>query len=579
MTAPYQADTEALLALDVVGHIVRARATHSTFSTDLALVDSPSAVSLDFDETRSPRVQARVECVLPETWDDLERLDPLAGVRVELDVGYRRPGGDQDVATIVDLGLRRRNVDWASGTVTLTLASDEALVNDASPVAVGSLSAASTAAGVQTLLEQAISPAPNYTATVAGDAAVSVEAVTDRWGTMQDLADRRELALFDDGLRNWFLRPVPVLAGAPAATLAVGKGGTVLAPEADLARDDWFNYVCLRYRWRNTAGADQVVTATAYTSSGLYAITGDAGKRILLDERNVPTKQLDANAAARAVLARQLSRARSFTFSAIAAYWLRPGSTVRVTLPGGKPESHLVSRVAFSPIAGTMTVSTRLPDQTSATIATTTPPPVIPNDPPPPPVVDPLPPAKVQYVSEWVASSSETYRSSGVKRTDLADRIGQGYNPGSINGNQAGVILFTAANSTPAAGKRGETGKSITTALAGATVQNVKVYLWATHWWKSAGGIARVGWAALTSAPSTWKGGKVRKAESDWARNSGRWVDLTSSELAAGLTNGTVRARTVGPGLGTDTTYYGLFAGAAHPTAAYRPRLRITYSK
>lgn len=575
--APYLDDAEAILA-QAHGHIVRARATTSTWSVDLDLVDDQGAVALDFDEQRAPRAQGRLLCALPATPADLERLDPRAGVRVELDLGYRRPGGDQDVAQAVDLGLRRVAVDYAARTMTLTLAGDEALVVDAAAVAVGKVDAASHAAGVEGLLVQAINPAPNFVSAVPGDTAALVDPVTDRWSTAQDLADRKECALFDDGLRTFRLEPVPTVASTPAASLTVGAGGTVLEPAADLARDEWFNYVCLRYRWRNAAGADQVVTSTAYVASGPYAISGDAGKRILLDDRAVPTTQAQANAAARAILGRQLSRSRSFTFTAIAAYWLRPGSTVSVTLPGGRPEAHLVSRIAFQPLAGTMTLTTRLPDPT-ATIATTTAAPPVPTDPSPAPTPDPAPPARVRYVSDWVASSSATYRGSGAQRTDLPDRIGQGYNPGSINGNQSSVVLFTAANSTPAPGQRGETGKTITQALAGATVHSVQAYGFALHWWSAAGGTGRVGWARLTSLPSTFTGAKVRSNVTDWARNSGRWATLTSSELTAGLLDGSVRALTFGPGVGTSTEFYGLLAGAAHANASLRPRLRITYSK
>lgn len=575
--APYLDDAEAILA-GAHGHIVRARATGATFTMPLALVDEAGAVSLDYDEQRAPRVQARLLCALPATLEDLERLDPRAGVRVELDLGYRRPGGAQDVATVADLGLRRVSVNYADRTMSLSLAGDEALVVDASSVAVGKVDTPTHRAGVQALLEQAISPAPNFVANVPGDTAALVDPLTDRWATAQDLADRKECALYDDGLRTFVLEPVPTVATTPAASLTVGDGGTVLEPEADLARDAWFNYVCLRYRWRNAAGADQVITATAYVSSGPYAISGDAGKRILLDERNVPTTQAAANAAARAILVRQLSRSRSFTFTAIAAYWVRPGSTVSVTLPGGRPEAHLVSRVSFQPLVGTMTLATRLPDVASS-IATTTAPPAVPTDPSPAPTPDPAPPAKVRYVSEWVASSSATYRGNGVKRTDLPESIAQGYNPGSINGNQSSVVLFTGANSTPAPGQRGETGKSITQALTGATVHSVQAWAYATHWWSAAGGTGRVGWARLSALPATFTGAKVRANEDDWARNSGRWVTLTSSELAAGLLSGDVRAITYGPGIGTSTEFYGLLAGAAHPSTAARPKLRITYSK
>lgn len=572
---PYLPDAEAVLALSH-GHIVRARATHSTFGAELDLVDSPSSVRLSYDEQRAPRVQASLVAVLPATVAELDRLDPRTGVRVELDLGYRRPGGAEDVATIASLGLRNVAVDYQARTMTLTLASDEALVVDGSPVAVGIASGASHAACIQSLLGNAIAPPPRLDSTLTGPA-VTVDPCNDRWATVADLADRLEAACYDDGTRTWYLRPVPQVASTPDATLAVGVGGTVLAPEANLARDEWFNYVQLRYSWRNASGAEQVITATAYVADGPYAITGDAGKRILLDERRVATTQAAANAAAKAVLGRQLTRSRSFTFQAIAAYWLRPGSTVRATLPGGRPELHLVSRIMFEPLAGTMTVTTRLPD--TPTIATTTAAPAVPTDPSPTPSPDPAPPAKTRYVSEWRASASQAYRGNGTARTDLPDRVAQGYNPGSVNGNQSSVILFASANSTPAAGATGETGKTVAQATTGARVVRVQVELRATHWWSSLGGTMRVGWAKLASLPASWTGGQVRVNVPGWADDTSRWVDLTSTELANALTGGAPLAVTLGPGFGTSTETYALVAGATYATTAYRPRVRITYDK
>lgn len=575
-TAPYLADTEAELDR-MRDHVTRARATHSTFAADLDLVDSPSAVRLSWDETRAPRVQGNLVCVLPETQDELDRLDPTTGVRVELDLGYTRQDGTEDVATVADLGLRRVTVDYAANTMTLVVASDEALVVDAAAAAVAKVDTATHAAGIQQLLNQAINPDPDLVASVTGGAVV-VDPVTDRWSTVQDLADRLEAAIFDDGLRTWYLRPTPTLATTPDAVLRTGPGGTVLEPEAELARDAWFNYVQLRYRWRNASGADQVVSATAYVTTGPRAITGDAGKRIMLDERTVPTTQAQANAAARAILGRQVSRSRSFSFRAIAAYWLRPGMTVQVTLPGGRPELHLVSSVSFEPLGGTMTVGTRLPD-TVATFATTTPAPAIPTDPTPPPTADPTPPARLRYVTEWLASDSRAFRSNGQPNSVLTDRVAQGYNPGSVNGNQQSLVLFAAANSTPMPGQRGETGKTIAQALAGASNVRVQVQLTPTHFWSSQGGTLRVGWAHIGAMPSTFTGAKVRTNQTGCKERTARLVDLTSSELSSGLLAGKNLAVTLGPGLGTDTTYYALVAGHTYATASWRPRVRITYYK
>jgi hypothetical protein len=576
--APFLEDTPELLDA-MLDHIVRARATHPTFAAELDLVDEQGAVRFDYDETRAPRLQGTLVCVMPATQAEVDRLDPRMGVRVELDCGYLRQGGTEDVATIMDVGLRRVRLNYADNTMTLTVAGDEAMVADAAASATSKVNTATHAAGIQQLLGEAIAPAPVLSASVTGGA-VTVDPVPDRWTAIQDLADRLEAAVYDDGLRNWFLKPVPTLASTPDLELRTGEGGTVLVPEAELSREAWWNYVQLVYKWRNSSGAEQQLTSTAYVSAGPYAISGDAGKRILLDERRVQTTQAVANAASAAVLRRQLTRSRSFTFQAIAAYWVRPGMTARVTLPGGKAELHLVSRVTFTPLAGTMTVDTRLPDPPAdQVISTSTPPPAVPTDPSPAPTPDPTPPAKVKYVSEWVASASQAYRSNGQKNTVIPDRMAQGYNPGSVNGNQQSLAVFTSANSTPAPGATGETGKTISQALTGATIARVQVQLVPTHFWSSQGGTLRVGWASVTSIPATFTGAAVKVNLTNCRENTARWADLTSSQLATELAAGRCRAITIGPGIGTSTTYYALVAGATFATAAWRPRLRITYYK
>lgn len=570
VTDLYAEDTPQLIT-GPHGQVFRAHADHPSFDGPIELDVTTATVTLD--EQRAPRVAATLTIVTPAA-AVLAQLDPRAGVRVILEAGYIRPGGDEDVSPVFDLGLRRTVARRPGDTTTLELAGDEALVIDASPAVAATVSSPTTTGAMLALIGQAISPAPRSSSTGPAGPAVNLNPVPDRWAAVADLGDRIGARAYDDGTRTWRIGP-DAAAGTAVHTIKVGAGGTVTESTDSTSRDSWFNYVQHVYRWRPTGGTDQQIVATAVVTGGPYAITGPAGKRISLDERSVPTTQADANAAAAAVLARQLTRSRERPLTAVAAWWVRPGDTVKVQRDTAQaPADELLSSVVFRVPDGLMDVTTRQLDPAGLhTVDTTTPPP----DPatpstPKPPTVDPTPPAKQTYTSTWEGNASGSYRGTGVKRTDLPGEVAQGYY-GGTNGNQSAVVTFNSANSTG-----DETGKSISTALTGATVTRVEVFLYATHWFSYAGGTARIGYANLTAVPATFTGAKPYVSATGWKRDTGRWVTITSSALASALTSGACRAITVGPGASTSSTYYGKFADVT-ATSSRRPKLRITYSK
>ena len=359
MSLPYSPDTAALLTRSLT-QVVRAWL--------LPPAGDPIPLELErcqfgWDETRAPRVTASLTARVPTDQAVLNLFDPRIGARISIHAGYVRPGtGTEDVQPVADLGLRTRAVTRPDNRMELDAAGDEALVIDNSPVPGGSTSMPSHTAAIAALIVAAIGGTQTFTA---AGAAVTVESINDRWSTLEDLADRIDYDVYDDGLRVWHCVPRPVLAGVPAHALVVGQNGTLLTSSASLDRAAWFNAVTLRYVWRTVSGVEQSVTATRAVTAGAYAVTGPAGKRVYTEDRAVATTQAAANAAADAILKRFLSRSRAYELRAIAAYWLRPGHTVTVQLPLGDPESHLVAAVSFDPIAGTMDVRTRLPDNAS----------------------------------------------------------------------------------------------------------------------------------------------------------------------------------------------------------------------
>lgn len=568
LTDPWAPDSDALLRTHP-DPIVRAWAVTPSLTFPL---DVEPGSTLTFDETSAPRVTGRLVVTAP-TFVQQSALDPRAGVRILVDAGYRRPGGVEDVHPCVNLGLRTRPVALGRGssTIGLTVAGDEALVIDGAAAVGDTVNTATTASGIAQLIAAAITPTPVIAVRASGPA-VNVTPITDRWSALRDMAERATLTAYDAGLRAWVIESRPVLVGDSAAILSIGPTGTLEAWEETISRDDeWANYVIYRYAWRDAGGVNQTLTATAYVADGPYSITGAAGRRMYAEDRDVPTTQAAANAAAADALSRLVTRGRTVDVRALAAWWLRPGMTVTLQGPAGMAqERHLVQRVTFDLGAGSMDVRTRTP--LTFTTATTTPPAA-------PPVADPTPPAKTTYVSVWTSNASATYKGDGTKRLSSdTNNLVQGYTTYyPANGNGQAIALFTGANSTPDLNVTGETGKTIAQALTGVAatdVLKVEIELYFEHWSYTAG-TARLGRYTGTAIPATFTGASPVLASAGWGRAVKRWVDVTAVTDKASLIAGT-HGWTLGPGIGTDMTYYGRAQGHLE---ANPPRCRITYAK
>jgi hypothetical protein len=173
-------------------------------------------------------------------------------------------------------------------------------------------------------------------------------------------------------------------------------------------------------------------------------------------------------------------------------------------------------------------------------------------------------PTKKTYTSTWVASHSEAYNGSNTVRYNTDDLV-QG-DSGSSNGNSHALILFRNANSTG-----GQTNVSVATAMTGATINKVEVYLYANHWYAGSGGTAIVRSSNATGL-SGWTPSGTAKTVSSWARSSGKWVDITSISSTSNI-----GAVTIGKAPSSSTLYYGRFN--AHNASSNKPQLRITYTK
>lgn len=357
MTAPYAARAETGIR-STVPFLVTATANHPAWP---APVDLPvQSASCTFDEAWSPYIQATAD--LAPSGPLAALLDPRAGVRVRLDAGYLYDGTTRDVHTLGDLHLRTRpwRQEPSTSSLSLTLASDEALLQDWTPLGAQLTFPAGTpvVTVVRDVVHWRVDPdavlmnaLPSSAVT---SAAVVVSTGTDPWAVLADIADQVDAQVYVDGARIWNLTPRVQVAGISRHIVKAGETGTLETLEDVLDRETWGNAVLLTYE-----GGQQ---SWAWADSGPLSVTAVPVK-VQRVTRRAPFPGADASKrAARSLLRRTLTRGRGQTITAVAALWLRPGMTITVQPRDGEPTRELVSRVTFDLPAGTMTVRTRHPE-------------------------------------------------------------------------------------------------------------------------------------------------------------------------------------------------------------------------
>ena len=114
-----------------------------------------------------------------------------------------------------------------------------------------------------------------------------------------------------------------------------------------------------RYSWTTPTG-DQEITGS-WAPAPTTGTRGQGQKTLVLDREGQIT-QYGADEAARAVVENVSTRGDSYTLQAVACYWLRPGHTVQVDLANGSSARHIVKQVVFHLGQGSMTVTTREPN-------------------------------------------------------------------------------------------------------------------------------------------------------------------------------------------------------------------------
>lgn len=180
-------------------------------------------------------------------------------------------------------------------------------------------------------------------------------------------------------------------------------------------------------------------------------------------------------------------------------------------------------------------------------------------------------PAKKTYTSTWTASDSWTFYQSGARdsygRSSDISRAGYW---DSFTGDMKTMCVFNN-NAT-----RGETTKTMASALSGAAIKKAEVFVQSAHWYNPNGGTLVIRQGSGSSIPTTLSdstaksGGAITKKFT--SRQQGFWVTVPTSWFST-----TNRSVYFGPANSTSRATYTHLYNHAVDTTSYRPQVRLTY--
>lgn len=179
----------------------------------------------------------------------------------------------------------------------------------------------------------------------------------------------------------------------------------------------------------------------------------------------------------------------------------------------------------------------------------------------------PTPPAQPKtYQTIWNAAWSQTYQGGGGQRSENLLHVGYS---DSYNGRQVSLVGWPYA--------------AVATALSGARITAVEIYLYATHCWWNSGSTVSVSSQINTGAPGTLTGINtgvltnvhVKGSDQGGEPDGNRWKRV-STNFGAYLRDGTSRGVALSA-ISNNPSYYSTLGGVS--SGAPAPRLRITYVK
>lgn len=377
MTAPFKPEAETLIS-GKVDHTFSAKALPlfgEPFDLDV------TNVRIGFDEGWVPHIQADITCALPDA-DKLALLDARVGCRVQVTLGYRYGKDHEESHVVADLHLRSRSIRHGTAEMTLNLASDEDLLRD--HITLGDEEVSRN--GINDFVFDVLTMTdPPYSAFIrsdfengelaealAGDPAEANKESTElapvlgktAWTLIEEAQRRTGAWVYCRNGRDWTIAKRAEVTDSPAHRLSIGQNGTILEGDSVLGRDGFYNEVFLRYEWTEFM-LPYYQIGQARISGGPLSIYS-VGRQTYVETIDRKVNQAEADAAALDKLSRALTKGYEFTVRAVAAYWLRAGDTVSLTMDG-ITENLLVKSVNFDPADGTMAVVLRKPEHATLT--------------------------------------------------------------------------------------------------------------------------------------------------------------------------------------------------------------------
>lgn len=264
-------------------------------------------------------------------------------ITAELSEPYSSAGHRDTSIRRLDLGVTEREIDRKRGVLILTLATDEALLQDDMPTAPLTpgqwtvRSAVSLAlARIGAVLQPGTADGP-----ISGESAVW-EVGTTGWDYVQSLVDAAGLRLWCDERRRWWLTPPLGPETAPGVYTAVVGQSTDFVER--LSREDWATGVIVTYQWDTAAGRQ-----TRHDVAG-------GGSRVV---QIVVTRPWPGNGAAAAILQRMKARGSLVTSTQVATYDVTPGWVMRAPSTDTAHQAGLVSVVRWQLDDDQVVVSSR----------------------------------------------------------------------------------------------------------------------------------------------------------------------------------------------------------------------------
>lgn len=152
----------------------------------------------------------------------------------------------------------------------------------------------------------------------------------NNWDAANDIADRSGVKLIDLGDGWEALDPIPPLQ-APAIHIAHGVNLISASHSADIDNSEHSSRVLMEYEWPDPADPTRTITCRAHASGGPGEYT------TVHRRRGVPISQAIAQQTAQALADRAWLRGADLTVVTTCVAWVRPGDTIRVTLPDDDP--------------------------------------------------------------------------------------------------------------------------------------------------------------------------------------------------------------------------------------------------